>query len=119
MDRGALPQIDECSCGSTNVECSQVARLKWNVICKDCGEKGEAAQNAIDAIAGWNHPAPIGDFAFISSGNDQTDKEVAERFIMHSARLDDNVCPNGCAQLIRIDSNNRECPACHFVHTKF
>ncbi len=57
----------------------------------------------------------IGDnIAIESSGDPEKDREIIEAFIKHRERMEDGVCPNGCARLVRIDDHTRECPVCHF-----
>jgi hypothetical protein len=54
---GELPKIDGCaSCGFDHVECQQVGKLTWRVVCIYCGEHGDKAGNMIDAIEKWNQP---------------------------------------------------------------
>lgn len=51
---------------------------------------------------------------FQSSGNAEQDEATAEDIIRTEARLEDNVCPNGCAQMNFLNDHERECPVCHF-----
>jgi hypothetical protein len=53
-------------------------------------------------------------FSFSSSGSSDEDERIARRFELHSARMQLNVCPNGCAEMIWDDPHNRHCPKCNF-----
>lgn len=54
-------------------------------------------------------------FAFPSTGNAEEDEKFAQRFELHSARMQENICPNGCGKMNWIDAHSRECPVCRFA----
>ena len=56
----------------------------------------------------------MAEFAFPSTGDAASDEEFAARFILHSQRMEKNICPNGCGQMNWIDAHNRECRTCGF-----
>jgi hypothetical protein len=57
----------------------------------------------------------VRNFSFVSSGNAAEDERIAQEFELHRERMDNNVCPNGCAVMKWIDAHNRECPKCGFA----
>lgn len=57
----------------------------------------------------------MSDFSFPTSGNAAEDEEFARRFQLHTERMQNNICPNGCTQMNWIDAHNRECPKCGFA----
>lgn len=54
---------------------------------------------------------------FESSGNLAKDLETLRSYKKHNSRIEDGVCPNGCALMI-IDGNVHTCPSCHFQLVK-
>lgn len=56
----------------------------------------------------------MSEFMFVSTGNAEQDAAIASRIRLTNARLEDGVCPNGCALLVKTAPNVRECPACQF-----
>lgn len=53
-----------------------------------------------------------------SQGNLALDLAEAKRSLLSAARMDDGICPNGCARMIRYephDNFTRTCPVCGFV----
>jgi hypothetical protein len=52
--------------------------------------------------------------AIPSSGDDAKDQQELMAAALHSARMEQNICPNGCGQMIWDDAHNRHCPACKF-----
>ena len=57
----------------------------------------------------------MSDFSFVSSGNPEEDDAQMQRFLLHTARMEANICPNGCGPMTFLDPHNRECPACRFA----
>lgn len=55
------------------------------------------------------------EIAFISTGNAAEDDEVARRLRLHSERMAENYCPNGCVRMVWDDPHNRHCPVCGFA----
>lgn len=55
--------------------------------------------------------------AMPSSGDPEKDKEELARFIKSSERIEDGVCPNGCALMVRENDHTQSCPVCNFSHT--
>jgi len=56
----------------------------------------------------------IMNFAFPTTGDSEKDDEIARGFKLRQSRMNNNVCPNGCAQMKWIDAYNRECGICGF-----
>lgn len=56
-----------------------------------------------------------GNFSFPSSGDPEQDEKTAQAFALHTARMQENVCPNGCATMVWIDAHNGECKVCGFA----
>lgn len=56
----------------------------------------------------------MSNFAFPSSGNEEQDEAIAADIQRTEARLQDNVCPNGCALMIFDNPHERHCPVCNF-----
>ena len=54
------------------------------------------------------------EISFPSTGNDADDEEFVRKFRLHSERMAENICPNGCGQMIWDDPHNRHCPICDF-----
>jgi rubrerythrin len=52
--------------------------------------------------------------AIVSSGDAEKDQKDLIGAALHSARMDENICPNGCGQMIWDDAYNRHCPMCDF-----
>lgn len=57
----------------------------------------------------------MSEIAFISTGDADKDQKIGERFALHESRMQENVCPNGCAQMVWDDAHNRHCPTCGFA----
>lgn len=57
------------------------------------------------------------DFSFISSRDADEDESIAFQCRLYDARLEANICPNGCGSMTFHDPYNRMCPACGFVQT--
>jgi hypothetical protein len=55
------------------------------------------------------------EIAFPSTGDAAEDQKIADNFHLHSARMAENICPNGCGQMNWIDPHNRTCPSCGFA----
>jgi len=53
-------------------------------------------------------------FRFPSSGNAEQDDAQREDIIRTEARLEDNVCPNGCGLLVFLNDHTRQCTTCGF-----
>ena len=53
--------------------------------------------------------------AIISSGNSEKDQAEIMQAALHQSRMGENVCPNGCQQMIFLDVHTRKCEACGFV----
>jgi hypothetical protein len=53
--------------------------------------------------------------SFESSGNPEEDRRTADRIASTEARLEDGICPNGCALLERVHENEVVCKVCEFV----
>ncbi len=53
--------------------------------------------------------------AIESSGDPEKDRAEIALFVKQSNRMEDNICPNGCARMNRVDDHTRECPICKFV----
>ena len=60
------------------------------------------------------NPTTEGEFSFPSTGDAERDEDIARQFVLHSERMQMNVCPNGCGQMTWIDAHNRECTGCGF-----
>jgi rubrerythrin len=52
--------------------------------------------------------------AIPSSGDDAADQKALLDAALHQARMDENICPNGCGPMVWDDPNNRHCPVCNF-----
>lgn len=50
-----------------------------------------------------------------SSGDDAADQAALMDAALHQARMDENVCPNGCGQMTWDDPHTRHCEVCKFV----
>lgn len=55
-----------------------------------------------------------GRIAIPTSGDAEKDQRDIEAFELHQERMDKNICPNGCAEMIFDDPHNRHCPVCNF-----
>jgi hypothetical protein len=53
------------------------------------------------------------DYAIISSAS-QKDRKDLERFAEQEARIQKNICPNNCGEMVIDDPHNRHCPKCNF-----
>jgi hypothetical protein len=53
--------------------------------------------------------------AVVSSGDPEKDRAEIMQAALHQSRMDENVCPNGCGQMIFLDPYTRKCEACGFV----
>ena len=56
----------------------------------------------------------MSEYAFLSTGDEEKDLEIARRIDLHNNRMAQNICPNGCGQMIYDDPHNRHCPKCNF-----
>jgi len=52
--------------------------------------------------------------AIPSSGDDAKDQQELLAAALHQARMEENICPNGCGPMTWDDPNTRHCPACNF-----
>lgn len=52
--------------------------------------------------------------AFKSNGNLAEDRKTLEAFLKHDARIEDGVCPNGCARMNQVEPGHQNCPVCDF-----
>lgn len=53
--------------------------------------------------------------AIVSTGDDEKDRDELARAQTFSDRIDEGICPNGCAELEWSTPNKGECPVCHFL----
>ena len=53
--------------------------------------------------------------AIPSSGDPEKDQADIRDAAQHQARMEENICPNGCAAMIWDDPHTRHCPECGFV----
>jgi hypothetical protein len=56
----------------------------------------------------------MSDVAFVSTGDPGEDAKIAADFELHSARMDKNICPNGCGPMTWVTPHHRTCPECRF-----
>lgn len=56
----------------------------------------------------------MSEVAFPSSGDPEKDREIAARWASTEARLEDGICPNGCARLERVVEDEVVCNVCKF-----
>lgn len=85
--------------------------------CELCGSGGidaRAKRWALAFLKRWRESG----IAIEGSGDFMRDKEQVDNFLKHTSRIDDGVCPNGCAFLVRIDgeATGTRCPSCGFEH---
>jgi len=52
--------------------------------------------------------------AIPSSGDDAADQKALLDAALHQARMDENICPNGCGPMFWDDPHNRHCEVCNF-----
>jgi hypothetical protein len=54
--------------------------------------------------------------AFVSTGNAEEDRKIAEEYEVHDRRIAEGVCPNGCGPMNRTDKDgfDAQCPKCYF-----
>jgi hypothetical protein len=52
--------------------------------------------------------------AIPSSGDDAKDQQELLAAALHQARMEENICPNGCGPMTWDDPQNRHCEVCHF-----
>ena len=81
--------------------------------CRGCYE-GAGFKVWVEASIELLKESPI---AFVSSGNLAEDRKTVENYAKHESRIQDGICPNGCAQMVRAeagDDHNAECPVCKF-----
>lgn len=52
--------------------------------------------------------------AIPSSGDDAKDQQELINAALHSTRMEENICPNGCGQMVWDDAHNRHCEVCKF-----
>ena len=55
----------------------------------------------------------VSEFAFPTTGDPEEDARIATDIRRQFALESEGLCPNGCAPLIQIDTQTRECPVCH------
>lgn len=80
-------------------------------VCRECYESGRHERWRLAAIAeirGSN-------VGFESRGNLADDLRELRAYRKHDARIEDGVCPNGCALMVWHDERHAECPVCHFA----
>jgi rubrerythrin len=53
--------------------------------------------------------------AIVSSGEPEKDQRELLQAAQHQARMEENICPNGCGPMEWDDPNTRHCPICSFV----
>lgn len=80
-------------------------------VCQECMESGKHSEWRARAIAFLNQHRNIG---IETKGNLADDYRQILGYVKHSTRIDDGICPNGCARMIALDSHNAKCPVCQF-----
>ena len=53
--------------------------------------------------------------AIPSSDDPEKDQAEIRDAAIHQARMEENICPNGCDSMVWDDPNTRHCPKCGFV----
>lgn len=83
-------------------------------VCRTCHESGRYERWRLAAIAeirGSN-------LGFVSNGNLADDLRQVRAYLKHDSRIEDGVCPNGCALMVWDDERHANCPVCHFAFVK-
>lgn len=57
----------------------------------------------------------MSDIAIVSSGDPEKDRKELASAELHRARMDQNICPNGCGYMKIDDPHTRRCEVCGFV----
>jgi hypothetical protein len=53
--------------------------------------------------------------AIRSSGDPEKDQRDLLDAALHQARMEENICPNGCGPMVWDDPHTRHCETCKFV----
>lgn len=80
--------------------------------CLTTGRHDRWREQAIAALTGCQ-------IVFVSKGNLADDYRTLCIWQRHSSRLDDGICPNGCARLTETNETSASCPVCGFQYQKF
>ena len=54
-------------------------------------------------------------FAIESTGDPDKDRELIEQIQRSDARIEDGVCPNGCALLVEVSDREWHCEVCGYT----
>jgi len=58
----------------------------------------------------------MSNIAILSTGDAEEDKRQLEQAVIHDQRMNQGICPNGCAELVWSDEGYRgNCPKCNFM----
>lgn len=103
--------VCNCSEGEMGTFGNDDPKTRYTV-CRKCHESGAHKKWAEKAIKDLQE-SPV---VMVSVGNLAEDIKELRVYQKHHSRIQDGVCPNGCARLAEVDSNNSECPICHFSY---
>ena len=53
--------------------------------------------------------------AIVSSGDPVKDQQQLLQAALHQSRMEQNICPNGCGQMVWDDPHTQHCDVCGFV----
>jgi hypothetical protein len=53
--------------------------------------------------------------AIPASGDPEADQRELLAAALHQARMEENICPNGCGVMVWKDAHTRHCEVCNFV----
>jgi len=84
-------------------------------VCQECYHSGKHQEWREAAIAELMEKCTC-HIAFQSNHNLAEDIKTLRDYKRHTARIQDGICPNGCAALIVIDAHNSRCDVCGFHH---
>jgi hypothetical protein len=83
-------------------------------VCRNCGVEQHDQLDAICTTCYMAELIPMSVSHFPSSGNQEQDEATAIDIQRTEARLNDNICPNGCSTMNYLSDHERECPVCKF-----
>ncbi len=119
MDRPLLKCVacPELTTGRANFDDSGPDHISALPVCPECfGDR--ILRYGDDKFSKWVDQTvkmfQESNVAFESSGNLAKDREILEGHLNAEARIEDGICPNGCARMIQVEPGHQSCPVCKF-----
>lgn len=95
-----------------------VGYLVGGPVCPECGRRQISGNDHFGSCsqATLREYATSDRYAMPTTGDPEKDRVILDRFAVSSARLEQNICANGCGPMVIEDPHNRTCPVCGFAY---